>query len=138
MRQHANEAGNVVPFRRSRAAPVPAPAAFDLDLGPGPAVAAARRDQRRLMDTVYEVGTLPVAAADRATKLIASRLQVYGFLTIEEVAEDGVTRRLRPSEAVRATLERPWLLSRSSCGASVSVPIPARDGFLFEPAAHPA
>ncbi len=138
MRQHANEAGTVVPFRRSRAVPIPTAGAFDHDLGPGPAVAAARRDQRRLMDTVYEAGSLPVAAGDRATKLLASRLQVYGFLTIEEVAEGRRARRLRPSEAVRATLDRPWRLSRSSCGVSLSVPIPARDGFLFEPTAHPA
>lgn len=129
------EGGTVVAFRRKeRAAPAGHGLSHDLDhdFAPSPRVAAARRDQRSLMDTVYEAGTLPVAAGDRETKLLASRLLVYGFLTIDEVGEDGATRRLRPSEAVRAGRERPWRLSRASRGVSLSVPIPAVDGFLFE------
>ncbi|MGF3024817.1 hypothetical protein ACQVP2_18585 [Methylobacterium aquaticum] len=125
------EGGTVVAFRRKDRA-APGEPGLDHDLAPSPRVAAARRDQRSLMDTVYEAGTLPVAAGDRETKLLASRLLVYGFLTIDEVGEDGAIRRLRPSEAIRVGRERPWRLSRASRGVSLSVPIPAVDGFLFE------
>ena len=116
---------NVVPFRRlgSRGqAPAQAPAS---------ALAARRTDQRALMDAVYATGTLAVAAGDRDTKLIASRLQVYGFLVVEEVAETGEVRRLRPSEAIRAATERPWRVSKATYGAG-SVTIPAVDDFLFD------
>ncbi|MFE1602012.1 hypothetical protein [Methylobacterium sp. ID0610] len=131
MRSASSEAGNVVPFRRSK---LQAGGYHPEDLAaPSPALARSRRDQRSLMDTVYEAGHLPVAAGDRDTKLVAARLQVYGFLVIEEVEEDGRLRRLRPSEAVRAEGDRPWRLSRSSYGVSLAVSIPRVDDFLFEP-----
>ncbi|MCJ2068356.1 hypothetical protein MKK75_05955 [Methylobacterium sp. J-030] len=118
---------NVIPFRR----PVPAQA-------PGEREARDRRrsEQRSLLDAVYATGSMVLAAEDRATKLTASRLQVYGFLAIEEVRDDGTMRRLRPSEAIRAKGERPWRLSKPACGASVT--IPSLDGFLFESAGQPA
>ncbi len=120
---------NVVPFRRTT--PLPAPAR------PGNAARAAtpasrRSDQRAVMDAVYATGTLAVAAGDRETKLIAARLQVYGFLSIEEIDADGTLRRLRPSEAIRARSERPWRVTKASYGASLAVTIPAIDDFLFE------
>ncbi|GJD29695.1 hypothetical protein PMNALOAF_0932 [Methylobacterium adhaesivum] len=120
---------NVVPFRRATPQPPPA--------RPGSAVrattpASRRSDQRAVMDAVYATGTLAVAAGDRETKLIAARLQVYGFLIIEEIDTDGTFRRLRPSEAIRARSERPWRVTKASYGASLSVTIPAVDGFLFE------
>jgi hypothetical protein len=118
---------NVVPFRR--AGRVPGPPQVLRDYG---AAAARRSDQRALMDAVYATGTLAVAAGDRETKLIASRLQVYGFLSIDEVDEDGGHRRLRPSEAIRARGDRPWRLSKASYGASLTVTIPAVDDFLFD------
>jgi hypothetical protein len=135
MRSVSSEAGNVVPFRRRKAV-MNGYHPDDL-AAPSPALARARRDQRSLMDTVYEAGHLPVAATDRDTKLVAARLQVYGFLVIEEVEEDGRLRRLRPSEAVRAECERPWRLSRSSYGVSLAVSIPHVDDFLFEPVGLP-
>ncbi|MGU3667542.1 hypothetical protein ACLBX9_25435 [Methylobacterium sp. A49B] len=118
---------NVVPFRR----PLPSQA-------PGERDARNRRrgEQRSLLDAVYATGSLIVAADDRALKLTASRLQVYGFLAIEEMGEDGTARRLRPSEAIRARAERPWRLSKPACGASVT--IPSLDGFLFESSGQPA
>lgn len=118
---------NVVPFRR----PLPAQA-------PGEREARDRRrsEQRSLLDAVYATGSMILAAEDRATKLTASRLQVYGFLAIEEVKEDGTMRRLRPSEAIRARGERPWRLSKPACGTAVT--IPSLDGFLFESAGQPA
>ncbi|WP_375409531.1 hypothetical protein [uncultured Methylobacterium sp.] len=117
---------NVVPFRRLNGrGPTPAPA-------PNSALAARRVDQRALMDAVYATGTLAVAAGDRDTKLIASRLQVYGFLVVEEVSEDGEVRRLRPSEAIRAATERPWRVSKASYASEASVTIPAIDDFLFD------
>ncbi|AWN42676.1 hypothetical protein [Methylobacterium durans] len=126
---------NVVPFRRS----LPAGAAGAHASGLQREGQAKRRsDQRALMDAVYATSSLAVAAGDRETKLTASRLQVYGFLTIEEVDEDGIARRLRPSEAIRARPERPWRLSKAAYGSSLSVTIPAVDGFLFETALQPA
>ncbi|MEL6059681.1 MULTISPECIES: hypothetical protein [unclassified Methylobacterium] len=118
---------NVVPFRR----PLPTQAPGERD-----ARDRRRSEQRSLLDAVYATGSMILAAEDRATKLTASRLQVYGFLAIEEVREDGTMRRLRPSEAIRARGERPWRLSKPACGASVT--IPSLDGFLFESAGQPA
>lgn len=119
---------NVVPFRRIAAAGRNA----SFRTGAREGQAQRRSDQRALMDAVYATGALAVAAGDRDTKLVASRLQVYGFLTIEEVQADGSARRLRPSEAIRARAERPWRLSRPA-HAGFSVTIPPADDFLFEP-----
>lgn len=119
---------NVVPFRRPGG---PSQARSRAAI-PTSAVAARRGDQRALMDAVYATGTLSVAAGDRDTKLIASRLQVYGFLVVEEVTETGEHRRLRPSEAVRARTERPWRVSKASHGGGAAVTIPAMDDFLFD------
>ena len=123
---------NVVPFRRIAAQGAPRPA------GLREGQAKRRGDKRALMDAVYATGSLAVAAGDRDTKLTASRLQVYGFLTIEEVGEDGALRRLRPSEAIRARAERPWRLTRAAYGAGLAVTIPAVDDFLFETVGLPA
>lgn len=121
-------AENVVPFRRIAAAGRPLPH----DGGVREGQARRRSEQRALMDAVYATGTLTVAAGDRETKLVASRLQVYGFLTVEEVQRDGVARRLRPSEAIRARSERPWRLTKPAY-AGLAVTIPSVDDFLFEP-----
>lgn len=123
---------NVVPFRR----PAKTPAAI---LGDGVREGQIRRrsEQRGLMDAVYAGGSLLVAAEDRETKVTASRLQVYGFLGIEEVLEDGTRRRLRPSESVRAKGDRPWRLTKPAFGA-LAVTVPAIDDFLFEPTGHRA
>ncbi|WP_336486855.1 hypothetical protein [Methylobacterium nigriterrae] len=124
---------NVVPFRRTA---VPGAAARQAGFREGQA--KRRSDQRALMDALYATGSLAVAAGDRDTKLTASRLQVYGFLAIEEVGQDGSLRRLRPSEAIRARPERPWRLTKASYGASLAVTIPAVDDFLFDKAGVPA
>ena len=118
MRSVADEAANVLPFRRP---------------GRGPGAESGRRDQRGLMDAVYAAGSLAVAAGDRETKLVASRLQVYGFLRVDEVAVDGSLRRLRASEAIRAAGNRPWRLTKALQAGSVSLAgsDPA-DAFLFE------
>ncbi len=124
---------NVIPFRRP--APVRTTGFGDFEAGPR---SRARADQRSLMDAVYATGSLRVPAGDRETKLIASRLQVYGFLIIEEMDEDGALRRLRPSESIRARAERPWRLSKASYGgANLAVTIPSVDDFLFEPTGMP-
>ncbi len=119
-------ADNVVPFRR------PGGASGSVGYPGLPAQRRERADQRSLMDLVYATGTFLLAADDRATKLIASRLQVYGFLAIEEVGEDGALRRLRPSEAIRARCERPWRLTKASYASGLGVTIPSIDGFLFD------
>ena len=108
--------GNVVPFRRQ--------------------VGFARRprDQKGLLEAVYAAASLPVAASDCETKLTASRLQVFGFVVIDEVTSEGDLRRLRPSESMRAATERPWRVSKPSAGRPLAVSIPASDAFLFEPA----
>lgn len=82
---------------------------------PGPrAVSSKSSDQKGLLDTVYTSGAFVIAADDRETKMMASRLQIFGFLNIAEVLMDGSIRSLRPSEAAMASLARPWRLSRPS------------------------
>ena len=82
---------------------------------PGPrAHQSENRDQKGLLDTVYTNGSFVIAADDRETKMISSRLQIFGFLNIAEIRMDGSVRSLRPSEAAGASLARPWRLSRPS------------------------
>lgn len=113
-------AGNVVPFRKRSGS-----------FGGG-APMSRYSDQRGFLDAVYSSGSIPVAAEDRDTKLMASRLQVYGFVIVDEVSADGTLRRLRPSEAIRVGRDRPWRVSKSSLEATRAVSIPAADRFLFE------
>ena len=74
--------------------------------------ASSLRDQKSLMDAVYCAGSLPLQAGDRPAKVMASRLQVYGFVAIEEIQPDGTARRLRPSESIHASPNRPWRVSK--------------------------
>jgi hypothetical protein len=76
--------------------------------------ANTRRDQRSLMDAVYAAGSLPIAAGDTATKVMATRLNIFGFVVIDEVQVDGTARRLRPSEAIHASTTHPWRVSKPS------------------------
>lgn len=85
--------------------------------------ASPRGDQKSFMDAVYTSGAMPVSADDRATKAIAMRLQIFGFVTIEEVQLDGSARRLRPSEAVQASTARPWRVSKASGWAGGAAPV---------------
>ena len=98
MQTGQGQGSNVVAFRRSH------PQSY------------SRRDQKNLMEAVYSAGSLPVPADDRDTKAMAARLQLFGFVVIEELAADGRTRRLRSSEAVQASLARPWRVSKPSRG----------------------
>ena len=84
------------------------------------ASASPQRDQKGLLDAVYACGSLAVPAEDRATKQLAARLQIYGFVTLDEVQPDGSARRLRPSEAVEASSARPWRVSKPSFAASLA------------------
>ena len=103
---------------------------------PGPRSApSARLDQRSLMEAVYAAGSLPIAAEDRATKALATRLTIFGFAVIDEVQPDGTARRLRPSEAIQACMKHPWRVSRPSSRYAVGE-LPATDRELFS--AHPA
>ena len=77
---------------------------------------ATWRDQKGFMEAVYTAGSLPVQAGDRETKLMASRLQLFGFVTIEEIEANGTPRRLRPSETFSAPVARPWRISKPSAG----------------------
>ncbi len=129
---------NILPFRRPGSLPRSGLGSGTQGGSPRGGAGRTRAEQGSLMDAVYASGSLVVAATDRETKLVASRLQVYGFLTIEEVGEDGHARRLRPSEAIRARAERPWRLSRANYGAGLGVTIPAVDDFLFDAVGLPA
>jgi len=75
---------------------------------------ARKRDQKSFMDAVYMAGTLPVAADDEATKRLAVRLTIFGFVMIDEILTDGSARRLRPSEALHSDGASPWLVSKPS------------------------
>jgi hypothetical protein len=88
-------------------------------------------DQRSLMDAVYAAGSLAVAAGDRATKVAATRLTIFGFVVIDEVQADGTARRLRPSEAYRASTSHPWRVSKPSGPYRVDHSLPATDASLF-------
>jgi hypothetical protein len=96
---------------------------------------STRRDQRSLMDAVYTAGSLPIAAEDRATKAMATRLTIFGFVVIDEIQADGTPRRLRASEAVQACTRRPWRISKPSSRYAVT-DVPSTDLELF--AARPA
>ena len=76
--------------------------------------ASSLRDQKSLMDAVYTAGSLPLRADDRSAKVMASRLQVFGFVAVEEIQADGTTRALRPSESIYASLDHPWRVSKPS------------------------
>lgn len=91
------------------------------------ATAFPGRDQKCLMDAVYTAGSLPIAAHDRATKIIATRLTISGFVTIDEVQPDGTARRLRPSEAIHASTAHPWRVSKPSSRYVVGNDWPAMD-----------
>ncbi|MBF9232806.1 hypothetical protein [Microvirga alba] len=99
---------------------------------PGPRAAASpRRDQKGLMDAVYAAGSLPIAADDRATKVMATRLTIFGLVVIDEVQADGTARRLRPSEAIHASTARPWRIAKPSGRYRVDDRLPASDLDLF-------
>jgi hypothetical protein len=96
----------------------------------------SRRHQKHLMEAVYSAGSLPVLADDRETKAMAARLQLFGFVVIEEVAADGTTRRLRSSEAIDVSAERPWRVSKPSRGRQ-GIGIADASGYLVPGAAMP-
>src|SRR4051794_34576311 len=84
------------------------------------ALGSSRRDQRSLMDAVYAAGSLPIAADDRSTKVMATRLTIFGFVVIDEVQADGTARRLRPSEAVHTSTAHPWRVSKPLNGYTLT------------------
>ena len=94
------------------------------------ALSSPRRDQRSLMDAVYAAGSLPIDALDRATKAIATRLTIFGFVVLDEVQGDGTVRRLRPSEAIHASTLHPWRISKPSSRYALER-LPASDADLF-------
>lgn len=85
------------------------------------AVTRPRLDPRALLDSVYAAGSLPVPAEDGETKSAVAQLQLFGFVVVEEVSPDGRLRRLKSSETVRISLDRPWRVSKLSSGAGRSV-----------------
>ncbi|HEY8383322.1 MAG TPA: hypothetical protein VIL09_14330 [Microvirga sp.] len=103
---------------------------------PGPRVLASPRyDQRSLLEAVYAAGSLPIAAEDRTTKAMATRLTICGFVVVDEVQADGTARRLRASEAIYGSTERPWRVSKPSSRYALH-DLPATDEDMF--AALPA
>ena len=102
------ESATIVPFRAPRAQP--------------------QRDGRALLDSVYAAGSLPVEAGDQSTKATAAKLQLFGWVIVDEVQVDGRLRRLRPSETVKATAARPWRLSRPGFEAGQAVRVGGRMG----------
>ena len=115
MQTGQDQATNVVAFRQSRPQ------------------SHSRRDQKHLMEAVYSAGSLPVVADDREAKAMAARLQLFGFVVIDEIAPDGTARRLRSSEAVDASLARPWRVSKPSVGRK-GIGVADVGGYLTTPA----
>lgn len=93
--------------------------------------ASPRRDQKSFMDAVYAAGSLPIAAQDRATKAMATRLTIFGLVVLDEVLADGTARRLRPSEAIHTSTTHPWRISRPSSRYALGNDLPASDLDLF-------
>lgn len=93
--------------------------------------ASPSRDQRSLMDAVYAAGSLPVEAGDRATKAMATRLTIFGFVVIDEMQADGTARRLRPSEAFHVSTAYPWRVSKPSGRYRIDDEWPEPDRELF-------
>jgi len=83
------------------------------------------------MDAVYAAGSLPIQADDRATKDMATRLNIFGFVVIDEVLSDGTARRLRPSEAFQASTLHPWRVSKPSGQYRIDGDWPETDEDLF-------
>jgi hypothetical protein len=83
------------------------------------------------MDAVYAAGSLPINAGDRATKAMATRLNIFGFVVIDEVQADGSARRLRPSEAIHGCTARPWRVSKPSGRYRIDDDVPDTDRDLF-------
>ncbi|WP_414472926.1 hypothetical protein [Microvirga sp. M2] len=83
------------------------------------------------MDAVYTAGSLPIAAADRATKDMAKRLHIFGFVVIDEILSDGTVRRLRPSESFHSSMLHPWRVSKPSGRYRVDDDWPETDRELF-------
>jgi hypothetical protein len=83
------------------------------------------------MDAVYAAGSLPIEAEDRATKAMATRLTIFGFVVIDEMQADGRLRRLRPSEAIHACTAWPWRVSKPSGRYRVDDDLPETDRDLF-------
>lgn len=83
------------------------------------------------MDAVYAAGSLPIPAEDRATKVMATRLTIFGFVVIDEIQADGTARRLRPSEAIHASTARPWRISKPTSRYMIDDSLPASDRELF-------
>jgi hypothetical protein len=113
MESKSFQAANVVRFPGARASANP------------------HRDQRALMDAVYAAGTLPIEAEDRAAKVAATRLTMFGFVVIDEVQVDGTLRRLRPSEAFHTCTARPWRISKPSGRYRIEERVPRTDRELF-------
>jgi hypothetical protein len=76
------------------------------------------------MEAVYAAGSLPVAPQDRMTKVTAAGLQLFGFVVVEEVQEDGSLRRMKASETIQAATARPWRVSKSTL-AQTSFGVPS-------------
>jgi hypothetical protein len=93
--------------------------------------ASPRRDQKSLMDAVYAAGSLPIPADDRATKDMATRLHIFGFVVIDEVMPDGTARRLRPSESFQSSTLYPWRVSKPSGRYRIDDDWPETDQDLF-------
>jgi hypothetical protein len=83
------------------------------------------------MDAVYAAGSLPIDAGDRATKAMATRLNIFGFVVIDEMQADGSARRLRPSEAIHGCTARPWRVSKPSGRYRIDDDVPETDRDLF-------
>ena len=69
---------------------------------------------RRHSEEAIDGQTSDHAAGDRASKVMATRLTIFGFVVIDEVQADGTVRRLRPSEAFHASTDCPWRISKPS------------------------
>lgn len=72
-----------------------------------------RAETTALLDAVCSAGSLEIAPRAFAARDAAAALHLMGFVNVDEVAADGATRRLKPSEAWSAAPFFTWRVSRA-------------------------
>ncbi len=78
-------------------------------------------DRKAFLDVVHACGALLLAGDNRESRAHAVRFSILGLVSIEELSEDGSSRRLRPSEAFFDDSRLPWRVAKLSESSSVSL-----------------
>lgn len=72
-----------------------------------------RAETTALLDAICSAGSIEIAPRAFAARHAAAALHLMGFVDVEEVAPDGASRRLKPSEVFKAAPFFTWRVSRA-------------------------